>query len=145
MSIRQSIFALFATALLAASCATATPRSFERVVDKAETDGASYSEQDWAAADAQYEEFMEKYSDMETLRSLTPEKRKEVGRLAARYLKVRTRVQMQDMQDALEVGSDLTKGFLDELGLTNMDSIESQMHGFEALMQEFESLFEIDE
>ena len=52
---------------------------------------------------------------------------------------------MRDMQDALEVGSDLTKGFLDELGLTNMDSIESQMHGFEALMQEFESLFEIDE
>ena len=79
MSIRQSIFALFAAALLAASCATATPRSFERVVDKAETNGASYSEQDWAAADAQYEEFMEKYSDMETLRSLTPEKRGTPG------------------------------------------------------------------
>lgn len=145
MSIRQIIFALVSTALLATSCASTTPRSFERVVDKAESDGASYSEKDWEVADAQYGEFMEKYSDMETLRSLTPEGRKEVGRLAARYLKVRTRVQMRDMQDALEVSSDLTKGFLDELNLTNMDSIESQIHGVEALIHEFERLFEIDE
>ncbi len=145
MNIRQSILALSAAALLATSCASTTPGSFERVVDKAENNGASYSEKDWDAADAQYEEFLEKYSDMETLQSLTPEERKEVGRLTARYLKVRMQHVTVQMKDLIDVGSDLTKGFLDELNLSSMDSVESQIHGLEALIHEFESLFEIDE
>lgn len=126
--------------LLAMACATTSPRSFESVVDNAESKGSSYTEVEWDAADAKYEEFLEKYSDMETLRSLTPEERKEVGRLTARYAKVRMQYAANQMKDVLGVGSDIMKGFFEELNLADPEAME----GIDELMNGLNGLFELE-
>lgn len=131
-------------ALLATSCATNSPRSFERVVTQAENKGAQYSQEDWSSADAQYEEFVEKYGDTETLKRLTPEERKEVGRLAARYLKVRMQFATGQMKELMEVGADMSSGFLEELNLDGSNGEPGLMNEMEELMNEFNSLFDIE-
>lgn len=131
-------------ALLATSCATNSPRSFERVVTQAENKGAQYSQEDWSSADAQYEEFVEKYGDTETLKRLTPEERKEVGRLAARYLKVRMQFATSQMKELMEVGADMSSGFLEELNLDGSNGEPGLMNEWEELMNEFNSLFDIE-
>lgn len=89
-------------------------KQFEKFVTTVEQDCANYSTEDWAGADAQFQAFTEteyqKYED-----KLNPEDQNRLGRLVARYAKVRYRSAMQQAGDYVEDVMDEVEGFVEEM------------------------------
>lgn len=87
---------------------------FEKFVATVEQECANYSTEDWAGADAQFEAFTEtEYQKYE--RKLTPENQNRLGRLVARYAKVRYKSAMQQACDYVEDVMDEVEGFVEEM------------------------------
>ena len=108
---------MVAVAMLTASCAVVTPRTFERVVVDAEQNGDKYTDEDWQKADKMFEAFSDKY-DYERLTQLSQAEQREIGRLTARYLKVRARSAIGEMGKALRAGSEVLRGFMEGIGIS---------------------------
>lgn len=131
---------------LLSACAGNNIKSFERVVVDVEANAGSYSEADWERADEAYKEFMEKY-DYEYLTSLSDEEQQEVGRLVARYAKVRLEYANRQMRNLLRAGSNMTQGYLEEMGGdSTLHEMLSPLAGspeeMDEIYEELENLFE---
>lgn len=87
---------------------------FEKFISTVEQDCANYSTEDWAGADAQFEAFTEtEYQKHES--KLTPEDQNQIGRLKAKYYKVRYKSAIKQVGDVLEDFEEQAEGFVDEL------------------------------
>ena len=140
-------------ALLMTACAANNIKGFDRVVSDAETHAASYSEADWKRADERFEDFVEKYN-ADYLRTLGADEQQEVGRLVARYAKVRLEYANRQMQELLKAGSNMASGFIDEMGsdtsllqgLTDVEELPGELEEFyedmEELMEEYGGLLD---
>lgn len=132
--------------LIAAACAVNTPKSFERVVESAEQKAANYSPQDWQKADERFEDFVEKYNEKHLL-TMSDEEQEEVGRLIARYYKVRLEYAGRQAKDYMRAGSNIMKGYMDEMG--GMEGAESQleklMGDYEDILDQYEDILDIDD
>lgn len=86
---------------------------FEKFISTVEQDCANYSTEDWAGADAQFQAFTEteyqKYED-----KLNPEDQNQIGRLKAKYYKVRYKSAMQQAGDYVEDVMNVVDGFVEE-------------------------------
>ena len=103
-------------ALLMTSGVVVTPRTFERVVVDAEQNGANYTREDWEKADKMFEHFSDRY-DYDRLADMSEEEQREVGRLTARYLKVRARSAMDEVGKSLKAGFSVMRGFMEGFGV----------------------------
>lgn len=87
---------------------------FEKFISEVESHSANYTLEDWAGADAQFHAYSEteyqKYQD-----KLTPEDRNQLGRLTARYSKVRYKSALQQTGDYVEDVLDAVEGFVEEM------------------------------
>lgn len=117
----KRLFVLIPLMALLAGCAVVTPRTFERVVADAEANGDKYTEEDWQNADRMFEQFSDRY-DYSRLADLSEQEQREVGRLTARYVKVRARAAMGDVNKTLKAGVSVMRGFIEGLGLNLSDS-----------------------
>lgn len=87
---------------------------FEKFVTTVEQECADYTTEDWAGADAQFEAFTEtEYKKYES--KFTPEDRNLIGRLTARYTKVRYKSALQQAGDYVEDVMDVVEGFVKEI------------------------------
>lgn len=132
--------------LVAAACTVNTPKSFERVVEGVEQNAASYTPEDWKRADERFEDFAEKY-DYECLMALSEEEQKEVGRLIARYYKVRMEYASRQAKDYLRTGGNIMEGYMDEMG--GVEGAESQlemlMGDYQDIFDQYEDIFDVDD
>lgn len=87
---------------------------FEKFISTVEQDCANYSTEDWAGADAQFQAFTTtEYQKYES--KLTPEDQNQIGRLKAKYYKVRYKSAMQQAGDYVEDVMDEVEGFVEEM------------------------------
>ncbi len=87
---------------------------FEKFIATVEQECTKYSTEDWAGTDAQFQAFTTtEYQKYE--RKLTPEDQNRLGRLVARYAKVRYRSTMQQAGDYVEDVMDEVEGFVEEM------------------------------
>ena len=122
---RSNIFkiVMLSAVMLLAGCATTSPRTFERVVADAEQNGDKYDQEDWEQADARFENFRNHYN-YDALQKMSEEEQREVGRLMARYAKVRAKSALKDVDGALKTGAALLRGFLEGLGMEIEENVE---------------------
>ena len=86
---------------------------FEKFITTVEQECTKYSTEDWAGADAQFQAFTTtEYQKYE--RKLTPEDQNRLGRLVARYAKVRYKSAMQQAGDYVEDVMDEVEGLVEE-------------------------------
>ena len=110
---------LFSCMMLLAACqskltAELYMESLEHFVEKVEENADSYSAKDWDRKDAEFSKFMdEKFEKVKD--QLTPEDKRKVGELTARYTKARLRGVGSTVKGTLEEWMDYVKGFTDEL------------------------------
>ena len=110
---------LLSCMMLLAACQTKLTaqlymESLERFVEKVEENADSYSAKDWDRKDAEFSKFMdEKFEKVKD--QLTPEDKRKVGELTARYTKARLRGVGSTVKGTLEEWMDYVKGFTDEL------------------------------
>lgn len=95
---------------------------FEKFISEVESHSANYTLEDWAGADAQFHAYSEteyqKYQD-----KLTPEDRNQLGRLTARYSKVRYKSALQQASDYVDDVLDAVEGFVEEMDEEGEDEI----------------------
>lgn len=110
----------FALALLLVTIAVACQskagyiNQFDKFVTTVEQECVNYTTEDWSGADAQFEAFTEtEYQKYES--KLTPEDQNRLGRLVARYTKVRYKGAIEQVGDVLEDLEEQAEGFVDEL------------------------------
>lgn len=113
---------------------------FNNFVSEVEAKGDNYSENEWEKADEKFEKFSDAYYK-KFAGDLTPDDRKQVGRLAAKYCKMRLVAYGRLMNDNMP----LAAGFLEELGddwdmdlddldfedLFDLEGLEGLMNGLE--------------
>ena len=103
--------------IITTACSTGAKgylRSFESFVERIERHADSYTEKQWEKADNQFEIFTgEKYDKVEAC--LTPEQKKKVGELTARYYKVRLKSAGGDILDNIRGGLNYLEGFAEEI------------------------------
>ena len=110
---------LLSCMMLLAACQTKLTaelymESLEHFVEKVEENADSYSAKDWDRKDAEFSKFMdEKFEKVKD--QLTPEDKRKVGELTARYTKARLRGVGSSVKGTLEEWMDYVKGFTDEL------------------------------
>lgn len=86
---------------------------FETFVSSVEQGCANYSTEDWAGADAQFQAFAEtEYQKYEN--KLTSEDQNQLGRLSARYAKVRYKSALRQTGDYIENVINTVEEFVDE-------------------------------
>lgn len=86
---------------------------FETFVSSVEQDCANYSTEDWAGADAQFQAFTEsEYHKYEN--KLTPEDQNQLGRLSARYAKVRYKSALRQTGNYIKDVMNTVEEFVDE-------------------------------
>lgn len=86
---------------------------FETFVSTVEQGCANYSTEDWAGADAQFQAFAEtEYQKYEN--KLTSEDQNQLGRLSARYAKVRYKSALRQTGDYIENVINTVEEFVDE-------------------------------
>ena len=100
---------------LLAACAATAPRTFEHEVAVAEQLGDKYNADDWKRVDEHFDRFCQ-YYNYDRLQTMSEEEQREVGRLMARYAKVRAKAAAKEIGGALKTGATLLGGFLEELG-----------------------------
>lgn len=110
---------LLSCMMLLAACQTKLTaqlymESLERFVEKVEENADSYSAKDWDRKDAEFSKFMdEKFEKVKD--QLTPDDKRKIGELTARYTKARLRGVGSTVKGTLEEWMDYVKGFTDEL------------------------------
>ena len=110
---------LFSCMMLLAACqskltAELYMESLEHFVEKVEENADSYSAKDWDRKDAEFSKFMdEKFEKVKD--QLTPDDKRKIGELTARYTKARLRGVGSTVKGTLEEWMDYVKGFTDEL------------------------------
>lgn len=86
---------------------------FEKFVCTVEQGCANYSTEDWAGADAQFQAFTEsEYHKYEN--KLTPEDQNQLGRLCARYAKVRYKSALRQAGNYIEDVMNTVEEFVNE-------------------------------
>ena len=93
---------------------------FETFVSSVEQGCANYSTEDWAGADAQFQAFAEiEYQKYEN--KLTPEDQNQLGRLSARYAKVRYKSALRQAGNYIEDVINTVEEFVDEFDKEGKD------------------------
>ena len=110
---------LLSCMMLLAACQTKLTaqlymESLEHFVEKVEENADSYSAKDWDRKDAEFSKFMDEKFD-KVKDQLTPEDKRKIGELTARYTKARLRGVGSTVKGTLEEWMDYLKGFTDEL------------------------------
>lgn len=89
-------------------------QKFEKFVVNVEQNCSAYTDEDWAGADAQFHAFTEiEYQKYQN--KLTPEDRNQLGRLTARYAKVRYKSALHQASDYVDDVMDAVEGFVEEM------------------------------
>ena len=117
-------------------CKSAEQRNIDRmetIVEKAETQGDTYSAEDWEVAISRFESALEKIETSD--KKLTSEQLKEIGRLTARMAKVTTKYYFGVLTDVVSDKAQELSGFLEEW------SSEDIEEDFDNLLNDLENLF----
>jgi hypothetical protein len=108
----------FAIVLLIQSCSFNTKDNylddFTNFITEIEANYKEYSSEDWQFIDAKIEEFTETRFDIHK-ENLTNEDKKEIGKLIARYTKVRSYAYGKQFKEGLEDATNYFEGFIDGL------------------------------
>lgn len=88
--------------------------NFKRFIEGVEKKAASFSEDDWSKADAKLAQFTgEQYDKVKD--QLSPNDKREVGRLVGRYYKIRLVTTGEQMLDDMKSGLGFLRGLGDGL------------------------------
>lgn len=128
MKIKNFALVIVAAAMMLA-CSPNSVKSFTKVVDDAEQNGAKYTEEEWETADAKYEDFMAKFNDS-MLSQMKPEEQREVGRLIARYQKMRLSSYLNSVGKEIDKYKNMTSGYMEEMGSDSVNGPEQMLDGF---------------
>ena len=88
--------------------------AFERFVNKVEQKAPNYTEKDWEKADATFKDFTENRLNTEK-NNFTSEQMKKIGKLEAKYYKIRVKYAGEGFLDKLEKGWEYIKGIGEEI------------------------------
>ncbi len=103
--------------------------NLKRFIEGVEKNATSFSEEDWSRADAKLSQFTGEQFD-KVKNELSPDDKREVGRLVGRYYKVRlvtTGGQMlDDMKSGLGFLRGLGDGLLEELGTLGFEDPKAE-------------------
>jgi len=111
---------------------------FDSFVEDVESNCKDYSAEDWESADKNFAMYTDDYYEAFS-EELTKEDQKQIGRLTARYYKLRMASAMDEYGRQLSTGANIAAGFMEELE-RNGDGID-----WDAAADDVEELFdEID-
>lgn len=103
--------------VILSSCKSATERyidGFEAFVVRTERNADNYNTEQWDKADMQFDNYTgERYEKVE--QKLTPEQKKKVGELTARYYKLRVKSAGGDIIEKIKGGLNYIEGFAEEI------------------------------
>lgn len=107
----------------------------ETIVEKAETQGDSYSEEDWEIAISRFEKALENIETSD--KKLSPEQLKEIGRLTARMTKVTTKYYFGVLTDVMSDKAQELSGFMEEWSSEDVeDDVDNLLNDLENLFSE---------
>lgn len=109
---KKILFLLFSLFLMV-SCASSLPKQFTALADKVEKQGASFSNEQWEQANAQFNKLMEKYDKVAD--KLKPEQKKEISSSILRYQAASVKASIKGAADAVEGIVEGAKEVIDSL------------------------------
>lgn len=106
---------ILAVAVVAVACSSTPTQRVENIVNKAETEGANYTEEQWAQLDLEYEEVC---AEIEAnYDQMTPEEQHAAMKAMGRYYGLRTKQGLNEALDEAKKAYDklpsLIEGFTD--------------------------------
>ena len=110
-----AFFMMMAVAVLAFSaCKETLPKRFESFVNKVEKNCASFSEDDWTKANAQFEKLVQEYQDNKT--SYNQDEQKQIRSNMAKYMGLVTKSGINTVISALDDFIQEIPSFFESIG-----------------------------